>query len=127
MNAVDRVDQIRASLVTMRKEIRVNMSIWTAILDWSTMNSYSLYKSLKLGNLPFREYKLMLVKQLCHGLEDDEEENLVAPTNDVGEDDATTSTVASRNQPEPEMAKLIREAIGSSEGVHHILPLANRM
>ena len=127
MNAVDRVDQIRASLVTMRKEIRVNMSIWTAILDWSTMNSYSLYKSLKLGNLPFREYKLMLVKQLCHGLEDDEEENPVAPTDDVGEDDATTSTVASRNQPEPEMAKLIREAIGSSEGVHHILPLANRM
>ena len=39
------------------------MSLWTAILDWSCIKSFSLYRSM--GNLTFREYKRKLVKQLC--------------------------------------------------------------
>ena len=58
-------------MVSMKKESRVGMSLWTAILDWSCINSFSLYRSMNLGNLTFREYKRKVVKQLCFGFESD--------------------------------------------------------
>lgn len=48
MNGVDKFDQTRSTVPCVRKEIRLEMSIFTAILDWSIMNAFAVYKALDL-------------------------------------------------------------------------------
>ena len=103
MNAVDRVDQIRSSMVSMKKETRVSMSLWTAILDWSCINSFSLYRSMKLGELNFRDYKRKLVQKLCFGSDEDGNVNTRRPVrrdnhhDDENQDGCSTVTTNTIN------------------------------
>ena len=156
MNGVDRVDQIRSSMVSMKKENRVSMSLWTAILDWSCINSFSLYRSMNLGNLKFREYKRKIVKQLCFGSDDDRrhrrpkdrdyrddgnDSTVSASTNTVNvsvmeEDKITTTTMTTTTTTttmttvagtrEKDWVKAFRETIGLNQGNHVLLPLKQR-
>lgn len=48
MNSVDRFDQKRTAVECCRREKRVHMSIWTALLDWSVLNAQSLLATLEL-------------------------------------------------------------------------------
>ena len=46
MNGVDRVDQMRSTSPTKRKEMRIHMSIWTYMLDLAIHNAYCIYIQL---------------------------------------------------------------------------------
>ena len=46
MNAVDQMDQLWSTNPTRKKEIHVEMSIYTIILDLSVNNAYALYKKI---------------------------------------------------------------------------------
>ena len=112
MNAVIRLDQIRSSMMTMKKEPRTCMSIWTAILDWSCNNAYALYKTMSLGGLSYRDFKRDIVKKLCP-----ERDNLEA---------SESSTIVEFERQESKLAKAFREAVGVNEGPHVLVKLKNR-
>jgi len=46
MNGVDRVDQMRSTNPTKRKETKIHMSIWTYCLDLVIHQAYCIYKVL---------------------------------------------------------------------------------
>ena len=74
MNGVDRTEQRRATNPTRRKEQRACMSIFTAFLDMSCMNAYSLYNVLEEDNakkMPFREFKRSIILALITPLRND--------------------------------------------------------
>ena len=62
MNSVDRMDQLRAAAPCRRKETRLNMSLFTWVLDLSVHNAYSVFSHLRtedhtIENIPFQEFK----------------------------------------------------------------------
>ena len=46
MNSVDRVDQLRSTAATRRKEKRIHMSLWTYCIDLSVHQAFCVYKEL---------------------------------------------------------------------------------
>ncbi len=47
MNGADRMDQVRSTLQTQRREKRVHMSVFTYLLDLSVSQVYAVYNKLK--------------------------------------------------------------------------------
>ena len=79
MNDVDSMDQMRATSPTSRAEQRLNMSIFTLILDLTMENSFSTYSKLRtlensLPKVEFHEFKrrvvVSLVQPLCGSASD---------------------------------------------------------
>lgn len=67
MNGVDRVDQLRYTNPTRRKEMRLSMSLFTWLLDLSIINSFALMKHIqKKPKAPqtLREFK----RRVCESL-----------------------------------------------------------
>ena len=46
MNSVDRVDQLRSTAATRRKEKRIHMSLWTYCIDLTVHQAFRVYKEL---------------------------------------------------------------------------------
>jgi len=67
MNAVDRMDQVRSTLRTQRREKRIHMSIWTYLLDLSVSQAYAVYQKMTEANRTkqtFFEFKRNICEQL---------------------------------------------------------------
>lgn len=57
MNGVDRVDQLRSTNPTRRREKRLDMTLFTWLLDMATINAFSLMKRMTSTNVTLREFK----------------------------------------------------------------------
>ena len=58
MNGVDRVDQRRSTNATVQQEKRLNMSIFTMMIDLAINNVYAIYQELeKDQRLTFSQFK----------------------------------------------------------------------
>jgi hypothetical protein len=67
MNAVDRMDQHRQPLACQRREKRVNMSVFTMIMDTVCSNAYALCCTLSSKykeTVTFREFKRRVADQM---------------------------------------------------------------
>lgn len=67
MNGVDRVDQLRSTNPTRRKEMRLSMSLFTWVLDLSTINAFALMQHIQTKPKPpktLREFK----RRVCESL-----------------------------------------------------------
>ena len=71
MNGIDRSEQRRSTNPTRWKEQRACMSIFTAFLDMSCMNAYSLYNVVEKENskrLSYQEFKRAIISSLISPL-----------------------------------------------------------
>ena len=74
MNGVDRMDQYRSTLATERKEKRVQMTLFTFILDLAVSQGYAIYqkvcddRNLKKRD-DFFEFKRRLCESLVQGMQ----------------------------------------------------------
>jgi hypothetical protein len=67
MNAVDRMDQRRQPVACQRREKRVNMSVFTMIMDLACSNGYAVSCALSLNykeKVTFREFKRRVADQM---------------------------------------------------------------
>ncbi|KAE8888356.1 hypothetical protein PF001_g20122 [Phytophthora fragariae] len=70
MNGVDRVDQLRSTNPTRRKEQRLSMSLLTWVLDLSIINGFALMKEIETGPAAprtLREFKRRVCESLVQG------------------------------------------------------------
>ena len=68
MNSVDCMDQLRPTNPTRRCEQRLEMSLFTFILDASCLNAYAVYKvlyPLQSHKVGFREFKRRICEGMC--------------------------------------------------------------
>ncbi|KAJ8577400.1 hypothetical protein ON010_g1814 [Phytophthora cinnamomi] len=71
MNGVDRVDQLRSTNPTRRKEMRVSMRLLTWVLDLSVINAFALMKHIETKEKPpktLREFKRRVCESLTSSL-----------------------------------------------------------
>ena len=69
MNSVDRFDQYRQTYITLRRERRVTMSIFTFLLDASIYNAYAVYQQLNISEprskvMDMKEFRRIVITQL---------------------------------------------------------------
>ncbi|RLN74357.1 hypothetical protein BBJ28_00008624 [Nothophytophthora sp. Chile5] len=67
MNAVDRVDQLRSTNPTRRKEKRLTMSLFTWLLDLAVINAFALLREVNYEhwrNLTLREFKRRIAEEM---------------------------------------------------------------
>lgn len=65
MNAVDRMDQIRSTNVTRRREKRLSMTILTMVLDLCIHNAFSIHNHINPeSKMRFNEFKYSVANQL---------------------------------------------------------------
>jgi hypothetical protein len=64
MNVVGRMDQIRSSCPTRRREKRVSMTLFSLVLDFSIINARAIYQKLNFGKeLTLTPFKQILCEQ----------------------------------------------------------------
>jgi hypothetical protein len=81
MNAVDRMDQVRSTLRTQRREKRVHMSVFTYLLDLSASQAYAVYKKLKekeTSKHSYFNFKRRICEQLVTPLQDTRQQHRAA-------------------------------------------------
>lgn len=67
MNGVDRVDQLRATNPTRRKEMRLSMSLFTWALDLCIINAFALLREIQPASarsVTLREFKRRIAEEL---------------------------------------------------------------
>ncbi|HEY9301516.1 MAG TPA: hypothetical protein VIQ31_35160, partial [Phormidium sp.] len=69
MNAVDRFDQARGTNACQRKEVRLNMSVFTFLIDAAVSNAYALSKVENKDKRSLSSFKRDLAVQMCRTIE----------------------------------------------------------
>jgi hypothetical protein len=64
MNGVDRVDQLRSTNPNRRREKRLDMTLFTWLLDIATINAYPLLKRTTTSSITLREFKRRIADSL---------------------------------------------------------------
>jgi hypothetical protein len=62
MNAVDRMDQIRSTNITQRREKRLHMTMWTMFLDLAIHNAYCIFLNSASGEVKRKHQSLSSFK-----------------------------------------------------------------
>ena len=68
MNGVDRMDQRRATLATQRKEQRIQMTLFTFILDLAVTQGFAIYQKLVMGRAEKKLTFFNFKRNLCDSL-----------------------------------------------------------
>jgi hypothetical protein len=68
MNGVDRMDQRRATLATQRKEQRIQMTLFTFILDLAVKQGFAIYQKLVMGRAEKKLTFFNFKRNLCDSL-----------------------------------------------------------
>jgi hypothetical protein len=107
MNTVHRMDQIRSSYPTRRREKRVSMTLFTMILDLAIINARAIYNKLyRQKNYTLTNFKQALCEQLVMPLVRSREERSQRVTPEV------------RHQ-----SPAVDDVVGSVDSTHYLMNL----